>query len=90
MKFPEIGNVLDGNAVSREVEPAVEEHGAVACGEDETVAIEPTRGVGIEVHAFAEEDGSDFRAAEWEAKVAGVAGVDGVHGEASGFGGGGG
>ena len=85
VKLPERGDIVLGNGVSREVQPAVEKHRSVTGGEDEAVAVEPARGVGVELHALAEEDGTDFGAAERESEVAGVTGMDGVHGEAAGF-----
>jgi hypothetical protein len=69
VEFTERGYVVLGYLISGEMEPAVEEHGTVACGEDETVTVEPTWGVGIKVHAFPEEDGSDFGAAEWKTQM---------------------
>ena len=53
--------------------------------EDEAVAIEPARFLGIVAKGMSEEDGTDVGAAEREAEVAGGAGVNGIHGEAAGF-----
>ena len=53
--------------------------------EDETIAVQPTRCIGIEIHDFTEETRADFGTAERETKVSGITGVDGVHGEATGF-----
>ena len=41
----------------------------MAGGEDEAVAVEPLRGVGVVAQAAAVEDGTDFRAAERQAEV---------------------
>ena len=90
MELAEGCDIVLGNGVTGKVQPAVEEHRAVACGKDEAVAVEPAGGVRVEIHAFAEKDGTDFGAAERQAEVAGIAGVDGVHGETAGLGCGGG
>ena len=71
--------------VAAQMQPGVEEHRAVAGGEDEAVAVEPARLVGIVDERVAVEDGADFGAAERQAEVAGGGFVDGVHGEAAGL-----
>ena len=85
VELAEIFHIVLGNRVAGKVQPAVEEHRAVAGGEDETVAVQPFRRVRAVAHRFAEEHGTDFGAAERQAEVAGIAGVDGIHGEATGF-----
>ena len=57
----------------------------MACGEDETVAVEPTRRVRIVTQGFSEQHRADLGTAQRQAQVAGVAGMDGIHGEATGF-----
>ena len=60
----------------------------MAGGEDESVAIEPARVVGILLEGVSIKDCADFRATEREAEMAGIAGMDGIHGETASFGGG--
>ena len=85
MKFTERGDVVFGNRITREMQPTVKEHRTMAGREDETIAVQPTRCIGIKIHGFTKENRADFGAAERETKVSGVTGVDGVHGEATGF-----
>ena len=87
-ELAEIFDFFQGHAVSREVEPAVEEHAAVACGEDEAVAVQPAGRIGIEAHQGSEENGPDVRRAKREAEVAGFAFRNGVHGQSTGVAGG--
>ena len=65
-ELAEVLQFFEGEVVAGEVKPAVNEHGAVAAGEDEAVAVEPL-GLGrIEAEsACAEEDGADVCASEW-------------------------
>ena len=51
----------------------------MARGEDEPVAIEPARLVGIEMQRVPVENGADFRATERQTEVAGLAGVYRIH-----------
>ena len=69
MEFAEGSDIILGNGVSGNMQPAVEEHRAVACGENEAIAVQPARGVGIEAHVFPKEDGTDLGAAKWESEV---------------------
>ncbi len=85
VKLAEIRDLLDGQIVAREVEPAIEEHGAVARREDEAVAVEPARVRRVALERLAEEHRAHFRRAERQAEVAGVAFVHGVHGETAGL-----
>ena len=82
----EVLQLLDREIVAGEVQPAVEEHRAVAGGEDEAVAVEPLRvAPGSHCSASPKSTAPTSAAAERQAEVAGVALVDGVHGEATGF-----
>ena len=64
------------------MQPAVKEHGAVARGENEAVAVEPA-GLGrADVEQITEQDGPDFGAPQGKAQVAGCAVVNGIHGKA--------
>ena len=54
-------------------------------GEDEAVAVQPSRLIGVVLERVAVKHRADFRAAERQAEVAGLGRLDGVHGEAAGF-----
>jgi len=64
LKLAEVLHRIQREIKPGEMQPGVEEHAAVASGEDEAVAIEPARLVGIQVKRVAEEHRSDFRATE--------------------------
>lgn len=85
MQNAEVRHVLDRYRVAAEVQPGVDEHGTVTCGQDETVAVQPLRLRRIALEGFTEEDGTDLSRAEGQAEVAGGALVHGVHGETTGF-----
>ena len=87
-ELAEIFDIFQRNSVSREVEPAVEEHAAMACGEDEAVAVQPAGLIGVEAHRGSEKNGSDVRRAKREAEMARFAFRDGVHGQSTGVAGG--
>jgi hypothetical protein len=57
----------------------------VARGEDEAVAVQPARLVGIVHEGVPVEDGADLSGAERQAEVAGIAFMHGVDGEAAGL-----
>jgi hypothetical protein len=82
-KLAEIFELFQRHTVAREVKPAVEEHAAVACREDEAVAIEPAGLIGVEAHGRAEEDRSNIGGSKREAEVAGFAFRDSVHSQAA-------
>ena len=46
---PEVLDGVEGDVVAGEVQPRVEEHRAVAGGEDEAVAVDPAGHVGVEM-----------------------------------------
>lgn len=81
----EVLHLLEGDVVAREVQPRVNEHGAVPGRQDEAVAVDPlgVAGVVAEAALRAEEDGAHLGAAQREAQVARVSGGDGVHREAA-------
>ena len=85
MQRAEFLHIVTGNRVAGEVQPAVEEHRAMAGGEHETVAVQPLGRIRVKAHGFAEQHRADLGTAKREAEVAGVTGVDGIHGEATGF-----
>ncbi len=64
--------------VAREVKQAVEQHGAVAGGEHEAVAIGPVRVRGIELHVLHPERVSHGRSAHGHTGVARIRLLDGI------------
>ncbi|CAH0365717.1 unnamed protein product, partial [Pelagomonas calceolata] len=79
----EVRDLVLGDVVAGQVEPRVEEHAAVARAEDEAVAVDPGRVVGVEGHGLAEEDRAHLGGAERQAEVAGLGRGDRVHREAA-------
>ena len=85
MQRAEFGDVFDRHRVAAEVQPGVEEHGAMAGAENEAVTVQPFGVGGIALEGFAKEDGTDFGTTEGETEMAGGALVYGIHGETTGF-----
>src|SRR5581483_6250950 len=85
MELAEILHLLNGEAVTGEVQPAIEKHRTVAGGEDEAVAVDPARILRIMHEGVAVKDGADLGATQGQAKVAGIGLVHGIHGEATGL-----
>ncbi len=73
--------VVHGHGVAGEVEQTVEEHGGVAVGEDEAVAVGPGGVGGVEFEVVLEEGVGHRRAAHWSAGVARVGFLDRIHRE---------
>ena len=88
VELAEVLHFLEGEVETSEVDPAVDEHRAVAGRKDEAVAVDPGGGSGVVAEEVTVEHGADFGGAERQAEVSRVAGGDGIHGEATGFGGG--
>lgn len=89
MQLTEIFDFLQGNLVTRKVQPRVEEHRTVTCREQKAVAIEPAWCRGTVGHGFTKQNSADLCASEWQTEVARGAGVNGIHGESTGLIGGG-
>lgn len=80
-------HLLHWQVVACQVQPRVHEHGTVARGEDETVAVEPL-GISWVVREPAvgtEQDSADLGTAEGQTQVAGLARSNGVHRQTTGF-----
>ena len=88
MELAEAFQIIQRHAVARKVEPAVEEHAAVAGGEDKAVAVQPARLGGVERHGSPEQRGANVGGSERKAEVAGFAFGDGIHGQSAGIAGG--
>ena len=81
-ELTEIFHLLERHIVAGEMEPAVEEHAAVAGGENKAVAVEPARLGRIVTQGRAEKHRADFRASQGQTQVTGLAGGNGVNGQA--------
>ena len=81
----EVRDLLHWQIIAREMQPSVEEHGAMACREHKAVTVQPLRVGWIALQKMAEECRAHLRRAEWQAEVAGRAFVDRVHGKTTGF-----
>ena len=88
VELAEVLHFLEREVEAGEVDPGVDEHRAVAGGQDEAVAVDPGGRGGVVAEEVAVEHGADLGGAEGQAEVTGMAGGHGVHGEAAGFGGG--
>ena len=84
MPLAEVLHLVHGQVVAGDVQPRVEEHGAVARGQHEAVTVHPGRVLGVVRHALAPEHGADLRRAERQAEARRRRG-DGVHGQAAGL-----
>ena len=62
-KLPETLDLRHRQIVTAQVEPGVKEHAAVTGGENEVIAIDPARLVGIMAQSVAVKDCAHFRAA---------------------------
>mmetsp|Transcript_28771 Transcript_28771/g.56197 ORF Transcript_28771/g.56197 Transcript_28771/m.56197 type:complete len:291 (+) Transcript_28771:1437-2309(+) len=82
----EVLDLLHGDLVARDVEPRVEEHGAVSARENEAITVDPLGILGVVLEEVGEEDSADLSAAEGKAEMAGLGRGDGVHGETTGLG----
>ena len=78
----ELLDVLDGHVlIAREVEQRVEQHGAVACGEDEAVAVGPERLLGVEFQVSREQHRGDVGSTHRQSGMARIGLLDGIHGK---------
>jgi hypothetical protein len=80
-ELAEIFYFVQGHFVTREVQPTVKEHAAVARGEDKAIAVQPARLFGIVAKGRSKKDRPNLGTAQRETKVAGFAGGDGVNGK---------
>jgi hypothetical protein len=79
--LPEVPNVFEGEIVAAQVKQRVEQHGGVAAGEHEAVAVGPSRVAWIMAEEPAPEDVSGGSQGHGGAGMAGLGLLDGVHGE---------
>ena len=69
MRLPEPFHFGHRQIVPADVQPCVKKHAAVPGGENENVAIDPTRLVWIVSERVPKKHGADFRATEWKPKM---------------------
>ena len=72
VKLAEVFDLLQGHIVTRQVQPPVEKHAAVARGENKAVAIQPTGIVRIVVQRVAIKHGPNLGRAKGQPEVAGL------------------
>ena len=63
-------HIIHADAEAAQVQPAVQEHGAVAAGKHKAVAVEPARLGGVNIQKLAVQYGADFCTANGQAHVA--------------------
>lgn len=56
----EVLHLLHGEVIAGHVKPGIQEHGAVAAGQDEAVAVKPLRVLGVVLHEVSVEDRTDL------------------------------
>ena len=62
-------DLLEGEVVARQVQPGVEEHGAVAAREDESIAVEPLRILRVVLEDVGVEDGANLLGAKFVVRM---------------------
>ena len=80
-QLPEAFEVVQRDRVAAQIEEGVDEHRAVARAQNEAIAIEPGRILGIELQVPAPKRVSHARRAERQARMAGVRFLDAIYGE---------
>ena len=83
VQLPETLDLRHRQIVAAQMQPGIKEHAAVTGGENEVIAIDPARLVGVMFQRIAVEDCAHFRAAQRQAKMAGLRSVNGVDGKAA-------
>ncbi|CAI1801637.1 Uncharacterised protein [Serratia plymuthica] len=81
MQLAEVFQLAHRQVVAGEVQQAVNQHGAVAIGQHEAVAVSPVRVGRVVVHVVTPQDFGDVRHAHRCARVAGICFLYGVHAE---------
>ena len=74
----ELLHVVEGQAVAEEVQQRIEQHGAVAAGQDKAVAIGPFRIFSVVLHMVSPQFVCNRRGAQGKARMAGVCLLNGV------------
>ena len=84
VELAEILQLLKREVVAAEMQPRVEEHRAVAGGEDKAITVEPARLRRVVHERVTVEDGTELGGAERQPEMAGAALVDRIDGETAG------
>ena len=81
-KLTEALDLVDRHVfVAGQIQARVEQHGAVAGRQHETVAVWPVRRLGIEFQVAGKENGGDIRCSHRQAGVAGIGLLHSIHGK---------
>ena len=88
VELTEFLHLIERKVEAGKVQPGVEEHATVTCGEDEPVSVDPARSRGVDLECLTEENSTDVSRTEGKAEMSGLAGSDGVDGESAGIAGG--
>jgi len=70
VKDTEFFNLIKRKIKSGKMQPGIEEHAAVTCGEDEAVAVDPARSGGINLKGMTKKYSSDIGGSERKSEVA--------------------
>jgi hypothetical protein len=65
----ELRDIVNAHGIAAEVQPRIDEHGAVTCTEDETITVQPFRIGWITLEAFTKKNGTDLSRAERKAEM---------------------
>ena len=79
VELAEVLDVFHADFESGEVQKAVEQHRAVACGENEAVAAQPFRIFRVVLHGNAIQIGAEFGASHRQPGMARVRFLDSIH-----------
>lgn len=71
--------------IAGQMQPAVKEHGAMTCGEDKAVTVQPAGFCGVIAERVSKQDSTNFSATQGKSEMSRGTGVNGIHGEAAGF-----
>ncbi len=81
-QLPEVLELLQRHVlVARQKQQRIQQHGAVAGGENEAVAIRPMRIAGIKIEELGEQHRGKIRRTHGQAGMAGIGFLDGIHAE---------
>ncbi len=79
VELTELLQVLDGQVVTGQMQQGIDQHGAVAVGQHETIAIRPIRIARVMLHIIVPEHLGDVGHAHGRARVPGFGFLHGIH-----------
>jgi hypothetical protein len=82
-ELPKIFDLLDCQAIARQVKQAIQKHGAMTIRQDEAVSIKPMRVTRVVAKVIVPEHLGDIRHAHRHTGMTGIRGLDGVHAQGS-------